>query len=1450
MARKPKLRVNAQTRKGAKVISPGGQGGLSALEATRAIKNQIENAKHSDQKTIKIPSPTGADRNQILYERGISVVRPEIIAATEFIPLVRDNDPSDATFTLGKGDKDYKIDITNASRLMEMQLAAQSMLLFNINKVMSIYADDFLPIVLSLCKNYLSSSYAPVINLSNFSTMKRKIKSAIETASFAMPKDLSEADLATGRLRKISEEKSKIDKLALRFKKLNPEYSNMIVDYLTRDLIVNYTIKFLSEMAKTRVATVKLFNVINVNEESMKDISGRGVQKLIQYFRRNSPLPPMNPVTMQPIEASRHPIASIPDYVKNNLNTDMSEMLKPDSGTRNLLLILKSLSADMQLIEKKRVRSSESDYTHVPSVAFNIDNTDNTTNGECTYIGFNCASVYGGINKKYNFVTSNNAGEKFSEDAYSIVRKIVGDNNRNFNDLIGDEQGLTDKRIDDHIVPLFAKVLMDLTMHNNNIETSNYSSNIVNSAEFQTSTLESFCNQVIYKKNLDAKESLTSIALSRNSNSDIVNKIVKKATFGNHTVLPLERESGAPNFEEEKYLSGPNFMFDDGIREIAEGSQNSFSKIKNYSNQYNTAITNLIKDFSKIRGIGVSNNPNLVDPIKMFDNLNDAIADKLKEALKSKSQTLPHLFMITDQCKEGDYMYTTFLTAMMLQRQNDALWDEGLWYSDEDTALYNAFRHSDLTKSPRARTFQKREGKNEQKKHRKRVSLRKYCTAHMFLQTMLKVHGIPKSGGGDGLGDDFDIKRKHVKPVNKTIGTKGILTKEDALQMLSDVETMTSAILTIEDDDYFKGDKRPWSVFGREINNIGRDSDISGNYDFFNLDFLYDQMSKKAKKSLEDPKIISPNLSTSPDSRKTFLANGGGSIMQFGVDKDVFSDRPGTLSMNTNRKRTYSGLKSTHDLKQFALINYVMSIFSKMYYMRVNSINDNDADKKVKGLKYFIYKFTIETAIDALKGRPFSEEKHSRKVYDDIRKIIRSVKNEIFDNNKKCIQHLLVLKGHSSAINSQILSIDRFLDGSVDNNDYRQAFESFQQSRLGGKLLSFLSPSFVASMKYSQLSLMKGSNSKMHGFIPSGITVPSTDFMTRKQMTNMITYFSKPNVGYLSREQKSPLNARKTALHIGIPAGMLENLQYEAISRTGDNLYQGSNIIMISIYKKDILNKSCFVYPKTFVFDTSRFFLDNIQGYNPEHMKGVSILSPRELKNKTVMYKINGYGDVYELKPGKAYSESIQNLGYENNPRYSENFLDDIFENHMMDHYLKTYSKLMTGLDFKEYIFQLTPESSIRNGPDGSNLSVLNQMITNNERVFPEAATDITAARELDKINRGISNTLFFNSERYMKASMFPNAFDRVFSLFINERDFVHASRNIAYDLSDEKYGGRSKPRFATKLSSEARSIKKPIATMRESEKYYNKTLDKDYPQVYMYYAEISIMKRIEKPDY
>ncbi len=79
-------------------------------------------------------------------------------------------------------DKDFKIDITNAARLIEMQLVAQKMLMKNVILVLDAYASENLNSLLSYAELHLNSGYVEDIKLTNFETMKSKIKQVLESA--------------------------------------------------------------------------------------------------------------------------------------------------------------------------------------------------------------------------------------------------------------------------------------------------------------------------------------------------------------------------------------------------------------------------------------------------------------------------------------------------------------------------------------------------------------------------------------------------------------------------------------------------------------------------------------------------------------------------------------------------------------------------------------------------------------------------------------------------------------------------------------------------------------------------------------------------------------------------------------------------------------------------------------------------------------------------------------------------------------------------------------------------------------------------------------------------------------------------------------------------------------------------------------------------------------------
>ena len=66
------------------------------------------------------------------------------------------------------------------------------------------------------------------------------------------------------------------------------------------------------------------------------------------------------------------------------------------------------------------------------------------------------------------------------------------------------------------------------------------------------------------------------------------------------------------------------------------------------------------------------------------------------------------------------------------------------------------------------------------------------------------------------------------------------------------------------------------------------------------------------------------------------------------------------------------------------------------------------------------------------------------------------------------------------------------------------------------------------------------------------------------------------------------------------------------------------------------------------------------------------------------------------------------------------------------------YCKAMLGLDFREYVFQISQNGKLTQGPSGElATNVYQQMMDQNSKLFPGADTDMSIATELDKLKQG-----------------------------------------------------------------------------------------------------------------
>ena len=1450
MPRKPKVRFNAQPKKPRKV-NAGSQSKAAITSAQIGMREAKRKAKESAAKTIKIPSPNSQDRNQLLLDRGISVVRPEIIAATEFIPLVKDDDPSDATFTMTAGDKEFKVDVSNAARLLEMQVVAQTMLYENIREVLSVYAGDDIIEILDQFLTYLNGEYDGEIKADTLNNMKRQVREAMENAYSVLPKNTSKAKIKnlskTKTFSNLSKTLSKtvteakldnsksikrsiLSNLRSRFKRLDSKYQDLLIEYVARFYLVKHTNFFLAEMGKSKISLKKSFNILESDPGLLMDASSRRIKLALEYNAKGTAAG----------GAGARLSPTIKSYITNTLISETKQASKANS-TRNFMHVLKALSADMQF--EKRANAVNYSSNSVPVV---VDTRDDLKK---EYSEFNVADFFGDKNKLTNMVTGRKSGQNFSDNAYDRVRTIIEHNQTNFGRMFG-FSGLTPNNISDKITDVFARCLVDITLHNNfskKNSAGDFKVIAANQAETGGSTnvqvnfnVGSYCKTAIYNKDLESSQNIADMFLSDNTNNGIVpDKLAKSFKMDrDNSVLPFEQNFANLDIG-DPYIPGGSYFFDSGIKEMSEGEENEiFTDLTDFSRKINKTTEDILSDFNMMRGISDNDKIGIINSEELLDSYNERIASWLDKYFNKKKPDFDDLFfwLIVEKCTNDSYFLTTFLTYLKLMEfQLYQTGQDAKGYKNQDGAINNAFGlpyHA--YNDNRELNFQKREGKDERKSKRKYMTLMKYCASHMFMEIASDILGQKKKDRNKGLGDDFYISKKDIK---RKVGMLGL--GKSALEQGAPID-MKSA-----NAELFWAS--PWAYFLNALNSDCLSAlrpDNARTEEAFQkiipLQHGYEkEMNKRSKDNLN--RVIGSK--TGAGDTKEMITNGGNS--RFQASADVYDDKGNLrnlvehrIPLNTNRERTYLGLNSTKDMRGAAHLMYFLSIMSRMNIFRVEVFKENQQ------LRIKIYRKAIKSAIAALRGEGIDSDVHSRTVYNNVRSTIESVRSKIVKNNKDCLNHLMMMKAQAVTMRSEVREIKKFIRGVGTGNKYRRVLDVFDQSGIGRQLLSFVGPSMIASNKYSQLKLMTGGKNFPH--------MPACDVITSKQLKNMMTFFNQKTRGFHAKEGLDVLNGRKSVMHVGIPAGMLENLQFEAIRQTGESLYEGSNLIMMTIHRKDVLNSRAYVYPKTFIFDMSRFVIDYSDNFTASQVSDQDFLSSEDLLKNSQIFKIDGLGYVHNLPAGKAYhKDSYGIFKFENQPGYSDKFQKDIFHNHLTDHYLKMYYKFLLGLDFDEYIYQLTSDSAIRNGPDQVNIDLLNEIIKNNESVFPDAFEDMDAARELFKINTGIANTLFFNSERYTKAALYPNAFDRVFSVLINERDFIHYTGNVKNDKSAKNYGNIVGNIFRTNCVAETfNDIRKPLSNMTLKEKYYNKTRNKDFPQVYMYYAEISILKRIEEPSF
>ena len=328
---------------------------------------------------------------------------------------------------------------------------------------------------------------------------------------------------------------------------------------------------------------------------------------------------------------------------------------------------------------------------------------------------------------------------------------------------------------------------------------------------------------------------------------------------------------------------------------------------------------------------------------------------------------------------------------------------------------------------------------------------------------------------------------------------------------------------------------------------------------------------------------------------------------------------------------------------------------------------------------------------------------------------------------------------------------------------------------------------------------------------------------------------SQPGYGFLSNEKRG----NKSIINVGLPASMINSLQTKAFKETRNANFKHSPYVSINIYKKDHLNDELVLLPKSYVFDTSAL----IQDYK-------IVSNERRLTNHLNNFSGDKSFDqiLKSIEVTRIGTNYIDNTSqFKNSIGYPNGIFDrEVMINHVFDYALKEYSLLTTGLDYSSQTFLLKRDALnlnkvVASGGVGQDIvSEFEQLITKINQIYPETLNDPQLASEVFRLVRVLKNSIPFSNSNRIKKVLYPSAFDRIYSIFINEKDFVIAS-DENNNFRPGLFINNSTPSFKpnSKLS-------RPDTNFGNFDfsvvKKYSKSCKENYPEVYNYYAVVSLL--------
>ena len=1385
-----------------------------------ALSTSIEELSEEDQSTLT--SLNGSNKFTILNKQSLNPLKPIIVANTEFVPVGTGNTSPDSTGLKAQFGEGNVVNVNNITKLFEIQRQIRNANLKNAQELLRIAKGYDNSKILKEIKNKMYIIFNDIVDedinktIENFiaavgNNLKSKVDSKPRTGSVAKKANLITIPIPTLN---VVNEKNK-----------NDPYYKTLIEYAAYEIILYEAIEFLSGILSFKDTALKSWSILESTSFSkLASIDTASLSRAASRFISNSGLKTVD------IPIANGSLSKVLDVSTTAETTDIALIMQSFITAYDTILLKNGFHSDMM--------NNEMSIEKEPRISFRAPVAD-------ALMTLKKSWLIGLYQEVADYKSSNNpyTDSKHSQKIKAIVNTQLGKSqvsgllNENkinsimnefpssmsdsevygellsaclFNDAfdIADHQAIRSDRI------FFA---MGSQRNNDGGGIKDYYKVLLGNSTHANMTPGS-----------DTEKSDSFVdydPLTRNHSSQgALNKYfgVKIDGPGDFRYLPFESTQNYPG--DDGYLTGPDYFVDVALQ---RGDQD-FKEFNNFTTNYKQVTSNYIHDVDKYLQIFK------VEPA--FISLCQMIGNDLESQAGNLSNALLRLSILVKLSRSRSGLLKVFKSAYFGNMSKQT--------GDDPTPL------SGKTGDPFI------DGDNPGgdlglEASQRRVS--RYKTNSIlrdFIDNTLNV---------------ADIKDKRDRDFRDLGGNKNPR--------------------SLKQKEYTEKDRNFSKISGTKTINSGTGEALSGKREY-KINKQSGKEFTSSNKLNKEQYHLDTGIRYGDNSLDNFLDNKHFLNALFGGDEakqESFNDsRPGLTrgrfannssnhKFNNKLPKTINKQGGIYKLSEhhraFILFSYVAKILQKSLTIKAESGDpkkSNNAFIKLIGSKDELmgiaraFKSVGSDPADAKKLRAEgSGTAAENAAYTNTSAILGATLSSIRRRTSKISQATSIPAIHALQLEKQKNKIKEYINSGDGSKRSMVAISLLKNRKIRAyeDTLALISEESVSEMFSSYV------NTFVHKKDTIFTLEDGTDY---RQMKLMMKILTNPGYGFLSSEKRG----NSVISHVGITNSMLSVLRYDAYKKTGNTAFLESKRFCINIFKRNEIDASEIVYPKTFLFDSKYQIHDcNEIGNTLNHITNYSdtwtfnnIVDNIEFTSWTT-----GVPKPATKDSGKESDDPFNNLKESYRPKRElgqdmmsrSDVSKDLLINHINDYAIKLYYKYTLGIDLETYSFVLKSsdidftktsggfsDASQEMFQDYSNL--INQIIS----LYPAANIDQVLASELYRGIKTIGATPVYSLGEKVKRVLLPKKFDRVLSIPFNDKDFILYTP--AYDKEFEElfktypnfsYTSRiSRPDFRLAGQQNLLKILSPVRGKKTNEEKYKDNCEQDFPEIFSTYVTITIL--------